>query len=156
MFTSVEEVSHHDFSNWSRNNTFLFDPLEQGFSTWGACTPGGTSKVSNRREKYIYILFIYKLRLRNPWPGSWKFVSCGKVQILKGYCQSSVGGQRVVLPAQLDTCNCDPWNNLVMSDLARQCCMVAHHSSKLLKFHKKYSAFLLFSLFVIRNFRGTL
>jgi len=30
------------------------------------------------------------------WPGSWSFVACGKVQILKGYCQSSVGGQRVV------------------------------------------------------------
>jgi len=41
--------------------------VDQGFPTWGRCIPGvhwsnrrGTFQVGNRREKYIYILFISK------------------------------------------------------------------------------------------------
>jgi len=34
--------------------------------------------------------------------------------VFKGYCQSSLGGHRVVQPAELDTWNCGQWSNLVM------------------------------------------
>jgi len=32
--------------------------IDQGFPTWGTCTPGGTFKVNNRKENmFIYYLF---------------------------------------------------------------------------------------------------
>ena len=32
--------------------------LDQGFPTWGTCTPMGTFQVSNRREKYLHIIYF--------------------------------------------------------------------------------------------------
>jgi len=46
---------------WDHHNKFtVVHRLHQGFPTWGTCTPGSAFKVSNRRQKYIYMLFIFK------------------------------------------------------------------------------------------------
>jgi len=36
------------------------------------------------------------------------------IVVFKGYWKSFVGGPRVVLPAELTTCSCGPWTNLVI------------------------------------------
>ena len=57
---------------------------------------------------------VPSIRSVPPVAGSWSFVAHGKVQIFKGCCQSSTGSQRALLHAELDTCSCSPWTNLVM------------------------------------------
>ena len=73
-------------------STFAKSICSNGCPTAGVCNPWSTGQK---------------------WPCSWRFVSRGKVHILKGYCQSSVGDQRAYF-AELDTCSCGPWINLVM------------------------------------------